>query len=165
MFETERCYINTLREPDYIEVKELYENEEVRKYLGGIRSENSFKEVFEEMLNSAGEGSYYWIVRDKYSDKFVGLVSLDPHHEGVHLEISYQFLPNWWGKGYAKEVVTWIVNYALNELKQSKVLAETQTANKSSCILLEKIGMKLERKVNRFGAEQAIYSIESYYFN
>ena len=164
MFESERCFINTLEARDYKEMKELYENQEVRKFLGGVRNENSIKEVFEEMLNSAGEGSYYWTVRDKYSNNFVGLVSLDPHHEGVHLEVSYQFLPNWWGKGFAKEVVTWIVNYALNELKQSKVLAETQTANKSSCILLEKIGMKLERKVNRFGAEQAIFSIESYKF-
>ena len=164
MVETERCFINTLGARDYKEVKELYENQEVRKYLGGIRSGNSFREVFEEMINSAGGDSYYWTVRDKHSDKFVGLVSLDPHHEGVHLEVSYQLLPNWWGKGYAKEVVTWIVNYALNELKQSKVLAETQTANKSSCILLEKVGMKFERKVNRFGAEQAIYSIESYNF-
>ncbi|UNK21066.1 hypothetical protein MNQ98_14085 [Paenibacillus sp. N3/727] len=41
-----------------------------------------------------------------------------------------------------------------------KLLAETQTANVSSCNLLERLGMKLERKVQRFGSEQGIFSIE-----
>ncbi|MEC0666389.1 MULTISPECIES: GNAT family N-acetyltransferase [Priestia] len=159
MFETERCLINTIEAPDYTDVKNLYGNDEVRKFLGGIRSDNSIKEVFADMLNS-GNDSFYWVVREKHTDNFIGLVSLDPHHEKVHLELSYQFLPKWWGKGYATEVVQLLINYALNELKLSKVIAETQTANKSSCKLLERIGMNLEQTITRFGAEQAIYSIK-----
>lgn len=42
-----------------------------------------------------------------------------------------------------------------------KLVDETQTANKRSYRLLEKLGMQLERKVIRFGAEQAMYSISS----
>ena len=159
MFETERCFINTIKKSDYVDVKNLYRNQEVRKFLGGIRSDTSIKEVFADMLNSSND-SYYWVVREKHTDKFIGLVSLDLHHEGVHLELSYQFLPKWWGKGYATEVVQLLINYALNELKLSKVIAETQTANKSSCRLLERIGMEFERTITRFGAEQAIYSLE-----
>ncbi|WP_338786346.1 GNAT family N-acetyltransferase [Metabacillus sp. FJAT-53654] len=56
------------------------------------------------------------------------MVSLDPHHEGSYLEISYQLLPIWWGKGYATEVVKLIIHYALNELNLTKVVAETQSA-------------------------------------
>ncbi|WP_264298240.1 GNAT family N-acetyltransferase [Bacillus sp. B1-b2] len=90
----------------------------------------------------------------------MGLVSLDPHHDEVYPELSYQFLPKWWGKGYATEVVQFLTFFALNELKLSNLIAETQTANKSSCRLLERIGMKFERSITRFGAEQAIYSIK-----
>ena len=89
------------------------------------------------------------------------LDAYNPHHDGVYLEISYQLLPNWWGAGYATEVVQVIINFALIELNLSKVIAETQTANTSSCKLLENLGMKLERTISRFGAEQAIYSIKS----
>ncbi|MBY0121623.1 GNAT family N-acetyltransferase [Bacillus sp. S/N-304-OC-R1] len=159
MFESERCFITIIEKSDYVDVKKLYGNQEVRKFLGGIRDENSIKEVFAVMLNSSTD-SYYWVVREKHTDSFVGLVSLDPHHEGVYHELSYQFLPKWWGNGYATEVVQLIVNYALNELKLSKVIAETQIANKSSCRLLERIGMNFERTITRFGAEQAIYSIK-----
>ena len=95
----------------------------------------------------------------------MGLVSLDPHHEGVHLEISYQFLPCWWGKGYATEVLQVIINFALDDLNLSKVVAETQTTNKSSCRLLERLGMELERTIIRFGAEQAIYAINRHSLN
>lgn len=160
LFETERCLIHTLQKSDTMDVKKLYVNQEVRKYLGGIRQEHSIDRVLDDMLN-AGTDSMYWVVREKKTDDFIGLVSLDLHHDGVYHEISYQLLPNWWGKGYASEAVQVLINYALNELHLSKVLAETQTANTSSCKLLERLGMTLERTISRFGAEQAIYSITS----
>lgn len=159
MFETERCTIYSLHESDCIDVEKIYENQEVRKFLGGIRLMDSIKEIVEEMLNSNQE-SYYWVVREKQTESFIGLVSLDLHHEEVYQEVSYQFLPHWWGKGYASEVITVIINYALNELHLPKIIAETQTANKASCRLLEKLGMKLEQTTYRFGAEQSIYSIK-----
>ncbi|WP_238327973.1 GNAT family N-acetyltransferase [Paenibacillus gorillae] len=80
--------------------------------------------------------------------------------EGVNIEVSYEFLPDWWGNGYASEVIAMVLDYALNELHISKIIAETQTANIASCRLLEKVGMNLERTVQRYGAEQAIYAIE-----
>ncbi|MET3193780.1 GNAT family N-acetyltransferase [Bacillus sp. OAE603] len=160
MFETERCFINSFQKLDYDDVKKLYINKKVRNFLGGIPEEDSIRVVLDEMLNS-NEDSYYWIVREIQTDTFIGLVSLTPHHDGLFLEISYQFLPNWWGSGYATEVVQVIIKYALNELKLTKVVAETQIANTPSCKLLEKLGMELEKKIIRFGAEQAIYSIES----
>ncbi|MDR6121225.1 ribosomal-protein-alanine N-acetyltransferase [Bacillus sp. SLBN-46] len=162
MFETERCIISTLRTADFSDVKKLYINEDVRKYLGGIRQAASIEDVLAEMLHS-GDDSFYWVIRKKHTDNFIGMVSLTPHHDGVYYEVSYQLLPIWWGAGYATEVVQVVINFALNELKLPKVIAETQTANISSCRLLEKLGMKLEGTIIRFGAEQAIYSIKSSY--
>jgi [ribosomal protein S5]-alanine N-acetyltransferase len=160
LVETGRCLIKRFQKSDYVDVKKLYVNEEVRKFLGGIRQEDSIITVLEEMLN-ASDNSFYWVVREKHTNDFIGLVSLDPHHDGADLEISYQLLPNWWGAGYATEVVKEIISFAVNELNLQKVVAETQTANQSSCRLLEKLGMEIERKIFRFGAEQAIYSITS----
>ncbi|WP_035445414.1 GNAT family N-acetyltransferase [Atopococcus tabaci] len=159
MFETKRCSIHAFKESDSAEVKKLYLNHEVRKYLGGIRKEEAVEAVLDDMLHSS-EDSYYWVVREKHTDYFIGLISIDPHHDGTYVEISYQFLPDWWGRGYATETVGFILRVAFTELNLSKVIAETQTANVSSRKLLERLGMKLERTTTRFGAEQAIYSIE-----
>jgi [ribosomal protein S5]-alanine N-acetyltransferase len=158
LFETERCFIRSYQKSDKADVRKLFLDQEVRTYLGGIREDDSIGVILEEMLNPS-DSSYYWVVREKGTDDFIGLLSLDPHHDGVNLEISYQLLPNWWGMGYATEVVQVIIHFALSELNLPKVVAETQTANVSSCKLLEKLGMKLEREITRFGAEQAIYSI------
>ena len=160
MFETERCFIKPFRSSDLLDVKKIFLNPEVREFLGGIRQENSLQMLLGEMLNSS-DHSFYWVIREKNTDTFIGLVSLEPHHDGINLEISYQLLPNWWGKGYATEVVQTIINYSFNKLNLPKVLAETQTANKTSCMLLERIGMELERTIIRFGAEQGIYSIKN----
>jgi len=151
--------IDTIRETDFNDVRNLYMNPGVRKYLGGIRGEDSIKSAMGKMLNPS-QNSFYWIVRERRAGCFIGLVSLDPHHEGDYQEISYQFMPDYWGQGYATEVVGHIINYSLSELALSKVVAETQTANTASCKLLEKLGMTLERTVYRFNAEQAKYSAE-----
>ncbi|WP_413305938.1 GNAT family N-acetyltransferase [Bacillus sp. 1P10SD] len=160
MFETERCVIRCLQKSDFADVKKLYVNEDVRKYLGGVRPDDSIEVVFDEMLHSSND-SFYWVVSEKHTDDFIGMVSLDPHHDGDYLEMSYQLLPTWWGAGYATEVVQVIINFALDDLNLPKVIAETQIANRPSCRLLEKLGMNLEGTLSRFGAEQAIYSIKS----
>ena len=140
-------------------MRKIYINQEARKFLGGIRTENSIQVDFENMLASQQQ-SFYWAVREKQTKKMIGLVSLDLHHEGLYQEISYQLLPCWWGKGYASEIIPVILHFAFKRLNLSIVVAETQTANKASCQLLERLGMKCERTVFRFGAEQALYSIK-----
>ncbi len=131
MFETARCYLRTFSQTDYGDVKKLFADPDVRKYLGGIRDEESISGVMQSML-APSNSDFYWVVREKQTDRFVGLVSLNPYHDGRFLEVSYQLLPVWWGKGFGTEIVRPIIHYAFNELNQEKLIAETQTANKAS---------------------------------
>lgn len=162
MIETNRCKLNILKDSDYEKIKELYINEDVRKFLGGIVSTESFNSRFSNML-ICDEDSFYWVVRLKDNNQAIGLVSLDKHHDGLSTEISYQFIPQYWGYGYAEEVIRKIIEYAFNELSIDKIIAETQCENKVSCKLLEKVGMELKQIVSRFGAEQYIFSISKNY--
>ncbi len=143
IFETDRCLITPFQKSDFIDVRQLYVNQEVREFLGGIRNDDSIEASLDGMLHPKAS-CYYWVVREKQTDSFIGLVSLDPHHKGVELELSYQFLPEWWGKDMQKKVLREIIAHALTDLHVEKVIAETQTANKASCKLLEKLSMKME---------------------
>lgn len=158
MFETKRCSLTLVQEEDRQDVAQLFVNPEVRTYLGGVRDRDTVKSILDEML-APEDDSCNWVVREKETQEFIGLMTLDLHHEGVDQELSYQFLPEWWGQGYATEAAAVIIDYALKELQLPALVAETQSANTPSCRLLEKLGMKLERKVSRFGAEQSIYAI------
>jgi [ribosomal protein S5]-alanine N-acetyltransferase len=159
VLETERCKLLDLKHTDFIDIKKLYMNHDVRKYLGGIVEESHLMKAAEIMLENEGE-SHFWVVRERVSNAFMGLVSLTPHHDGEDTEVSYQFMPEWWGKGYGREVVGMVIKYGLMELHLSKLIAETQTANEASCRLLEWTGMKRGKTLIRFGAEQAVYSIK-----
>lgn len=158
MIETKRCMLTLFQKTDRKEVSQLFSNSKVRTFLGGVRTSDSIAVIMDEML-APEDGSCNWVVRKKGTADFIGLISLDLHHEGVDQELSYQFLPDWWSRGYATEAAAAIIDYAFSELQLPAVVAETQSANLPSCRMLEKIGMKLERKVIRFGAEQSIYAI------
>ena len=60
MLETERCVISKFDKKDYSDVKKVFLNEEVRQYLGGIRNEESIKDVLSSMLQPS-ENAYYWV--------------------------------------------------------------------------------------------------------
>jgi ribosomal-protein-alanine N-acetyltransferase len=158
--DTNRCIIRDLKQDDYDDVKTLYFNNKVREFLGGVISLERYNSIFKEMINITDD-SLYWVVRLKNTNDFIGLVSIDIHHDGINKELSYQFLPSYWGNGYALEVIKEILSFISNELNIKKIVSETQVANNASCLLLNKVGMEIIDKVYRFNSEQYIFSWES----
>jgi len=153
--ETDRCLLNPAAQEDNNEVYELYSNEDSRRFLGGVVDKTSFNQCYIDLLQDID--SLNWVVRLKKGDEFIGMTSISKHHNGQDIEISYQFLPQFWGRGLASETVAAVILYAANEMDLPYVVAETQSANVLSKNLLEKLGMKPVEKVVRFGAEQVIY--------
>ncbi|WP_107942623.1 GNAT family N-acetyltransferase [Metasolibacillus fluoroglycofenilyticus] len=160
MFQTARCIIKKLTKEDLADIQHLYQQHEVRKYLGGVVVPSIVKENVEILLTTPDAG-YHLVARELGSQQFIGLVSLDLYHDGQSIELSYQLSPTWWGDGYATEILQVVLQFAFKELQLPYVVAETQTANIASCKLLERLGMTVKEKVERFGAKQAIYSLEN----
>lgn len=160
MIQTTRCDLMALRADDLEHVVRLYTDADVRRFLGGPVDEQTMRSRFPAILEP-DTSTQRLAVRIKTDGSFAGLVTLSPHHDGVDTEVSYQFLPEWWGQGYATEAVQAVVTHALTHSGLPRVIAETQTANIASCRLLERIGMRLDRTVDRFGAEQSIYTTDA----
>lgn len=77
---------------------------------------------------------------------------------GMHLsgdrflsaDLYYSFMPAYWNKGYATEVVKRMIAFGFNELKLHRIQAGVATENERSIRVLEKSGMTregLRRKV------------------
>ena len=152
---TERCLITSMAQTDYSDVKTLYNSPKVRKYLGGVLNDNQFSKKYEDFLNNK-EGAYF-TVRLKADDSFIVLISIDPHHEKEHKEISYQISEAAMGKGYATEVVKAVMSYAFNDMQVNDLAAETQKNNVASVNLLKKLGFIRRNDVERFGEIQSIF--------
>ena len=152
---TERCKLTTLSKTDFNEAILLWTNEDVRQYLGGVLSTKSALNQLKKLIQVCSE--YHFIVRRKDTSEFLGMLFVCPHHKLRDMEVSYMFLPKYWGFGYATETIATILKFCEIELKLSRVVSETQTANNASCRLLEKLGYKIESETERFGAMQTIY--------
>ena len=154
--------LTPLRKDDVADVTALYADEAVRRFLGGPADEDEVRTSLLTLIEDGApsEALHFWVIRLK-GGGFVGTISLGAHHDGADTEVSYQLLPMWWGQGYAGEAVGAVIEYALFELGLARVVAETQRANLASRRLLERLGMRPEQTLERFGAEQVVYVREA----
>jgi ribosomal-protein-alanine N-acetyltransferase len=156
--ETARTLLLKPTAEDYEDFFSLQKNELSRKYLGGAVREGDLPQKFIGILN-AQEPESHWIIREKQTNTFIGLISISKHHDQIHYEVSYELDPTFWGKGYGTEVVTAVIDYGFDALGLEEIYAETQKKNVASKKLLEKIGMKVVSEIERYGEEQLIYSL------
>ena len=154
-FQTTRCFIEPLKETDRNSFFEICTNVDVRRHLGGPVDKTSLETKFSETLKSKDD--IHWTVRSKNNHAFIGLISIDKHHDGEDYEISYQFLPDYWGQGLASETLETCIEKACQTLQISSLVAETQTSNLRSIKLLDKLGMIKEKTVMRCNEHQTIF--------
>lgn len=157
--ETERCKIEWFSSEHVSEAVELFTNPAVREYLGGPVPEGYARKRLEDWKDSAEIREPRFAVVSKASDALLGVVDIAPYHEPEKKELSYMFLPRYWGQGYAEESIRAILQYCKEELHMDCVVSETQKKNLRSRRLLERLGYTLEKQLERFGAEQCMYGL------
>lgn len=67
------------------------------------------------------------------------------------VDIGYALLPEFWGRGYAREAAAAVLSYGARAVGLARIVAITTPHNASSIRLLEKIGLKFERALD-FGS-------------
>lgn len=157
IIKTNRCCISTLQQADVEKAVRLFTDECVRRYLGGTLS----LELAVEKLNSwsNSKNDLYLTVSLLENSDFVGIISVTDHHDGEYKELSYLFLPEYWGMGLAFESIKETLDFLKPNMGIDTIIAETQSKNIASCKLLERLGFYLADSVMRFGEKQNVYKI------
>ena len=84
---------------------------------------------------------YQFAVARKADDQLIGDVALRiGDNEPDEAEIGYSLAGHAMGKGYAREAVTAVLDYALVTRGKSHVIAWADTRNRPSLVLLERLG-------------------------
>ena len=137
----------------------LHTDREVRHFLGGPVAESVASQRVQSLIAN-NRPLPAWAIRSANSNlsPLLGVVSLDQHHDGRDIEVSYALLPEYQGRGFATEAVQFALRHAFCQMGLARVIAETQSRNARSVALLNRIGMLFQRTVIRFGAEQSIYA-------
>lgn len=152
--QTERCKIEPFTKAHVPVAMALFTDPAVREFLGGPVPPEYAKKRAEDWIRSSDP---HFSVLRQLDGAFLGMVDIAPYHEPGRLELSYMFLKNAWGHGYAFESIGRILQYCRDELHITEIVSETQKKNIRSCKLLERLGYTLEKQVERFGAEQCVY--------
>jgi RimJ/RimL family protein N-acetyltransferase len=156
---TSRLILRPAEPADVSEFTRLWTDADVRRFLGGPVAEQQL-ETYQRHF--AGRPNLFAVVT-RHETTPIGSVSIDSKSRfDGRREVSYSFLPEHWGRGYACEAVTAAVSWAFEHVpsEDPSVIAVTQEANSRSRLLLETIGMRLISSFMECDAPQAMYSME-----
>jgi RimJ/RimL family protein N-acetyltransferase len=101
-----------------------------------------------------------WAAETLATPTFLGLVTLGPNRSGDS-ELSYSFVHQHWGHGYAREATTLAIDWGFDQLGLTRIVATTQSANARSRRLLESLGMTAGDEFMEFEAVQKTYHLDA----
>jgi RimJ/RimL family protein N-acetyltransferase len=162
--ETERLRIRPLRPTEDAEpLHELWGDPEAMRFVRPDRTPldvDGVRSRLEDVVRRQ-DGWGFWAVEERDSERLVGAAGLFPlEWKGPEIEVAYHVLPCAWGRGYATEAASGLVDAAWRETDLDRVVAVAFEENRASTRVMEKLGMTYEGPV-RYGSHELVrYTIE-----
>jgi RimJ/RimL family protein N-acetyltransferase len=88
-----------------------------------------------------------YLVSLRHDGTPVGICGLVKREALPDVDVGFAFLERHWSKGYASESASAVLEYARLTLGLRRIVAITAVENAASMAVLEKIGLKLERRI------------------
>ncbi|EFE95730.1 acetyltransferase, GNAT family [Serratia odorifera DSM 4582] len=146
--ETERLTLHSLTEEDWPLFLQLYRDPQVIRYLADPLDEAEIHARFAGRLPAWNKHSQHWlclVMREKASGAALGLTGFRaewlPFQQA---EVGFASLPAGQGKGYGKESLRKLMDFAFNACGFHKLNATVTEGNMASRRLLESCGFQLE---------------------
>ncbi len=157
---SDQLIFNKLTNNDFALYAELTMNEDVMKFVTGTAlTREKAKLRFQKVIdtNLASEDTGFFIVRKKDKDDFIGIVKLVQITDD-QFEVGYMLLPEYWGKGYASEMVECMISLAKKK-QINEVIGIVDPENPASIRVLSKFGFQLYETGKFDGLEAAFYKL------
>lgn len=136
--QTERLILRRKEEKDIPYMLSLFNDEEVRRYLGGYppREERAMARMVKHGRTTD------WAVALPGTDEYIGECMLLNVVDGHIGEIGYYFRREYWGQGYAAEAVNALIAYCSGTLNLRRLWANVDDRNERSKRLLGRLGFE-----------------------
>ncbi|PLR83527.1 GNAT family N-acetyltransferase [Bacillus canaveralius] len=159
---TERLSLRKMNKEDVQNLMEIFADPEAMKFYPSIKDEKATMEWIEWTLsNYSIHGTGLWIVEHKETGEFLGQCGIVPQDiDGtIEMEIGYLFARRHWGNGYATEAASACKTYGFDQLRLRKLISLIGINNIPSIRVAERIGMKKEKKMHKWGKEILVYVV------
>jgi RimJ/RimL family protein N-acetyltransferase len=152
--QSDRLLLRALIDNDRALLTSLMRSPDVRAFLGGPMTA---EEVAATLAGPIGRRWGVFCAVRADSAEPIGTVTLS--RERGEMEIAYQFLPEHWGHGFAREAVQMVVDWMWVNTDVDRVIAVTQAGHDRSRALLEDLGMTVVDEYEEYGALQKEYEL------
>ncbi|WP_096435862.1 GNAT family N-acetyltransferase [Alteribacter populi] len=159
---TKRLTLRKMRHDDMKNLMEIFSDREAMRYYPSTKGEKETNDWIEWTLaNYENDRVGLWIVEDKKTGEFLGQCGIVPQEvEGrSEMEIGYLFTRRVWGNGYATEAALACKKFGFDQLKLTKIVSLCDIYNTPSTKVAERIGMRREKIIYKWGKEIAVYSV------
>ncbi|EPF7977422.1 GNAT family N-acetyltransferase [Vibrio harveyi] len=146
---TKRLTLRLVSAEDAPFILELYNQPDFYRFVGDkqIRTLEEAKRYIQDNMLRMQElkGVSLLVVETNHDKQPVGICGLVKRDTLTAFDIGYGYLPSAYGKGYAKEAASVVVDFAREEMNIENLVAITNNDNIRSISLLEKLGFQFER--------------------
>ena len=139
IIETKRLVLRRKKHDDFPDMMKMFNDDEVREFVGGHppRDEHSIRGMIRHRIETQ------WAVTLKDTGEYLGEVEIVNIADDYLGEIGYMFLKEHWGKGFANEAVTAMIEHAQNVLNLKRLYATIDNKHGRSKKMIEKLGFEL----------------------
>ncbi|QDY86260.1 GNAT family N-acetyltransferase [Paenibacillus polymyxa] len=125
---------------------ELWGNPLVSRFINGngqFSIEEIKNKLLKEIQNNLNFQVQYWPLFELERGGMIGCCGLRPYNNGTQMfELGFHLKNEYWGKGYAFEAASAVLEYARNNLKTEYIVAGHHPENAASAKLLGKLGFE-----------------------
>lgn len=146
--QTERLNIRLYRADEKQRVIDLFTDAEVMRHVdNGVFSKDVAESLWTKLIENfypSGITTIYGVFA-KDDERYIGHCSIRPRPEKLEeWEIGYILKKDAWGKGFATEIASRLIQFGFNELKLTEIAATIDEENLDSVKVAEKVGMRFK---------------------
>lgn len=151
---TERLHLRKMKISDSSSLFKIWSDPDVIKYMNicCFTNENQAKEMINLLddLSQERKAIRFSIIK-KESNEIIGSCGYnDLDFENGKAEIGYDIAKSFWGRGYATEAISSLIEHGFSSLKLNRIEARVDPRNVNSMKLLQKLNFTFEGTLRQY---------------
>ena len=146
--ESSRLIFRAIKRTDLYDIYEYSSNPKTSQYLlwEPHMTMEYTREFIEIVISKYKSGEYNdWALVNKEDGKMIGTCGFTRiDEENSVAEIGYVISPSYWGRGFATEAASKIIEFAFEKLNVNRIEAKFMFGNDASLAVMKNVGMKFE---------------------
>ncbi|PSR19907.1 MAG: GNAT family N-acetyltransferase [Sulfobacillus acidophilus] len=159
---TERLHLRKMTTQDAPNLLQIFSDPVAMQYYPSTMNEQETVRWIQRTLDNYDTyGVGFWMVEENATGRFLGQCGIIPQElDGTRqMEIAYLLVRREWGNGYATEAASACKQYGFDTMGYHKLVSLIDVQNTPSMRVAERIGMRVEQTIIKWGKEVRVYSI------